>query len=378
MKLAQRSYDDFKVLSIADYPQDQWEKLKLWIPAPLYSSGQYNTGEMTVNESEKELFEVLKFRKKDTSLDKAIELALRDERFEAMMQNQGTNERILIEVSHILEDLLVLDSNTRFLDLRYYAAYNQKSGFKFAIDGLHNLPKDSIFVTIFGLNPPGSLYSDNIDKLQVHFNSALDWNSPITSPRYIEGYIGFKDVFLDKSTCFIIDIREIKLQKRKIEILNYGWTILPIFTYDGYVNSGVYQVPLFKGAVKKIVLKELLNSKEPWNKMLEFSTRKAEYSNKRILEYLEPASVVVRLLDGQREGHLKTSFDYRRIDYGFIPKDKYYAYSYNEAVANNLKSRKKLSAIKPSSYSELELNKRITDSVIEALNLDHYKDMKRL
>lgn len=378
IKLAPRNYDDFRVLSINDYPQDQWEKLQLWIPAPQYSKGKYNTAEMQVNESEKELFEVLKTRKRETTLDKAIELALKDERFETLMQNQPNNEQVILELSNILEDILVINSNIRFIDLKYYAIYNPKSGFKFAIDGFHNLPKESIFVCIFCLNPPGTLYSDKVDKLKINFNSAFDWSSPVTSPKYIEGYIGFKDVPFNRSTCFILDIREIKIKKKKIEIKEYAWTILPLYTYDGYVNSGVYQIPLFKGAVKKIVLKEIGISKEPWKKMLDFVKRKDEYNNKKILEYLEPASIVVRLLDGQREGHLKTSFDYKRMDYSYIPKNKYYAYSYNEAVANRLKKHKKMDTLKPSTTSELELNNRITDAIIEAFNLDHYKNMHRL
>lgn len=331
-----------------------------------------------INESEMELFEILSQRENNTALDAAIELALRDERFEHLLSQNLTNEKILLELSSILEKTLKINPNIAFLDMRYYAFYNPKSGFKFAIDGLHNLPKEGFFVTAFCLNPPGALYNDTGDRLQVNFNSSLDWTSPAISPRYIDGYMRYRDINFSQNLCYIIDVREIKIHKKGVEIMDYGWTILPVFTYDGYVNSGVYQLPLFKGAVKKIVLQELEHSKEPWKKMISFMEKRDNYTNKKILELLEPASVVVRLLDGQREGHFKISFDHRRIDYSYLPDDKYYSYSYNEAVAKNLKKKKKLIALKPKKMTELQLNTKITDSVIEALKLTHYTDLKKL
>lgn len=47
----------------------------------------------------------------------------------------------------------------------------------------------------------------------------------------------------------IIDIRQVKFKKKKITIKEHSWTITPLFTTDGFVNSGVFQIPIFQGNV---------------------------------------------------------------------------------------------------------------------------------
>ena len=85
-------------------------------------------------------------------------------------------------------------------------------------------------------------------------NSAFDWDSPIKSPAYVEGYVNFKERELNTSMVAVIDVRQVvnlgkKTNKGVIppKVVPYCWTILPIFTYEGYTNSGVYQLPLMKG-----------------------------------------------------------------------------------------------------------------------------------
>lgn len=43
-------------------------------------------------------------------------------------------------------------------------------------------------------------------------------------------------------------------------------------------------------------------------------------------------SCIVRLLDGQREGHLQTMYDHARMNYNYLPQDKLGLYAYNAAV----------------------------------------------
>ena len=45
---------------------------------------------------------------------------------------------------------------------------------------------------------------------------------------------------------------------------------------------------------------------------------------KKVVKYLNYSSVVVRLLDASRSNHLKKSFDYRRINYKYIPENLNY------------------------------------------------------
>jgi hypothetical protein len=76
-----------------------------------------------------------------------------------------------------------------------------------------------------------------------------------------------------------------------------GWTVVPVFSPNGYVMSGIYQVPLFKGAVRLDFLDEFLRN-DPWEFIIEKTKSKAKNDK---LEYLEPVNILVRVLDAQRE-----------------------------------------------------------------------------
>ena len=68
--------------------------------------------------------------------------------------------------------------------------------------------------------------------------------------------------------------------------------------------SGIYQIPLFKGAPIPEYLKEM-ESTDPW----QFLMDKLKEKKPRIA-YLEPTSVIVRLLDTNREVFFVFSFDF--------------------------------------------------------------------
>lgn len=161
-------------------------------------------------------------------------------------------------------------------------------------------------------------------------NSAFDWDSPIKSPAYAEGYVHFKEREMNKSMVAVIDVREVvtlgskKMKKGKVvevqpKIVPYAWTIVPIFTYEGYTNSGVYQIPLMKGAVNENVLKSVASETRPWKCFMDFVHEIDYDTGKPTLEMLRPASAIVRLIDGQREGHFQIPFDWRRLDYSYLP-----------------------------------------------------------
>ena len=68
----------------------------------------------------------------------------------------------------------------------------------------------------------------------------------------------FKDVEFNKNLCVVVDVRRVRFSDRgdKCLIDNVGWTICPIFTANGYVKSGVYQFPIFKGSVPLYIIEE--------------------------------------------------------------------------------------------------------------------------
>lgn len=82
---------------------------------------------------------------------------------------------------------------------------------------------------------------------------------------------------------------------------------------------------------------------------------------------------MVRLIDGQREGHFQVPFDWRRIDFSYLPQDKLYDYAYNEAVEEELKDAKKMYQIKlEGSSNELEYNKKLTNASVSKFGLKQF------
>jgi len=63
----------------------------------------------------------------------------------------------------------------------------------------------------------------------------------------------------------IIDVRKVMISEKgnRVIIDNVGWTICPVFSPNEYVKSGIYQLPIFKGAVP-IYIVEGLQRRDPW------------------------------------------------------------------------------------------------------------------
>jgi len=89
--------------------------------------------------------------------------------------------------------------------------------------------------------------------------TSYNWDSALASPQYNEGYFKFKDIPFDKNTHLIIDVRRVIFSQRgtKATVEKLGWTILPIFTQNGFVKSGIYQIPILQGSVPPEFVKEL-------------------------------------------------------------------------------------------------------------------------
>ena len=304
--------EGYKFLKFTELSKKEWVEKGVWPPAPPYHKGQYYNKECQVNQSEYELFEILRFRSDLIITEKAVALAYR---LGITLDAEQEENEITQDLWAMIDKQLQPSSRTDIIDLKYQAVYNPKAGFKVCIDGLHGQPSSGIFAAVYCINLPGTLYIDEPDPLQVHVNSALDWDSPKYSPKFSEGYVDFRSVEFAKFKHLVIDFRRVEFKKKKkkeeFQLTPYAWTILPLFTYDSYVNSGIYQIPLVKGAVSRKILKDLTLTNDPWQKFWEMTKTLDEFSKKPILLPLEYCSVVVRLLDGQREGHFQVPYDWR-------------------------------------------------------------------
>jgi hypothetical protein len=94
----------------------------------------------------------------------------------------------------------------------------------------------------------------------------------------------------------IFEVKAYNPTTRAIEdVQSVGWCFLPMFhavenenkTFSLFCNSGLLQIPLFKGEVNKRKLIQALNTDEPMISLLQ----------DRELQFLEPTSIIVRVHD---------------------------------------------------------------------------------
>jgi len=93
--------------------------------------------------------------------------------------------------------------------------------------------------------------------------------------------------------------------------------VLPIFNkFEGklYVRSGYYQIPLFQGPVDK----QLVDEMKKYNDHNDFLK---ELLWKRKLTLKDGFSVLVWLLDSQREGHFNDQISLEFLDYRYMPQE---------------------------------------------------------
>ncbi len=63
-------------------------------------------------------------------------------------------------------------------------------------------------------------------------NSIFDWNSPAISPQFTDEFATFKftvEKSFNRFTFVIVDVKSVSLAKVDAEILDVGWTIIPLF-----------------------------------------------------------------------------------------------------------------------------------------------------
>ena len=100
----------------------------------------------------------------------------------------------------------------------------------------------------------------------------------------------------------IIDVKTYNVLDQKIE--DYGWTVFPLYeelevdddpdTQELFLNTGLYNLPLFRGPVVEGILRALLKEEYPYN-----------YLNKCLndpntgLKLLEPKCCIVKCVDNQ-------------------------------------------------------------------------------
>jgi hypothetical protein len=217
-------------------------------------------------------------------------------------------------------------------------------------------------VALVSLNPPASLYSQSVISQDIHVVDKYDWNSAIDTPGFLDGFQTFKNVDFSEFLNVIIDVRQVDLQTRTLKPL--AWTVIPVFFSDGYVKSGIYQIPLFAGKVPSGLLDDLA-SQDTWEYLLKTSEKNGGP------KFFQNASLLCRLIDAQREGHFNKPLDLNRIDYSYIPKKMMERLAYNSASFQKNANDNTLRSLIKGGVSPANYIKEVHDIVKTDLNLPY-------
>lgn len=266
-------------------------------------------------------------------------------------------------IYQIIDTVFDYNPSMEFLNLKFFSKYTENKGaFKFIIDGLHNLPKTGFYVTSYTLNPDAKYYiEDKKEDISVYTN--FDWErSTKASTFYNEGYVKFKGKPFKTNLHFLIELARVDLPAfSDPEVNPVAWTILPVFVIDplsgqGYVNSNIYQLPLFEGRVNATLATDLQAGEDPWATVMGMLK-----SGK--IKYWKYASVYCRLLDIQREGHFQKSFDFERASEEYLPEGKASSYRFLRDDEEQIEKKKAtfLKTTIPYQEDPYNFNKRLTE-----------------
>ncbi|EGR31823.1 hypothetical protein IMG5_101270 [Ichthyophthirius multifiliis] len=324
LKKAALSDDGLRCLSIKEFPQKDWISKGLVDPQPEYSAGK----------------------------QKGME--------------------------QFLDQVLKFGPDTQIIDMMYFAKYDQKVGINFSLDGLNKVPNSKwIYSGLISLFPPGNYYLNSVQQNQdqIQMISQCDLLSPAESPRFKQGFISYTDQPFDRYLSIIVDIKALQINKNEKKLQNIGWTLVPLFSPDGYALSKVFQLPLIKGEVNPVILQEM-NKRDPWDVIQE----KLNQKNSKFKLCEEYTSIMVRVVDAQREGHFQIPYDLERLDYRYLPEDqkKRKEWAYTKATELYLQNAKKVfqnfSQFKtiPNDYEQDKFNQQITFDFGSALGIEKY------
>jgi hypothetical protein len=114
----------------------------------------------------------------------------------------------------------------------------------------------------------------------------------------------------------IFDIKAIKSGGKTYE--NYGFSVYPLFSQllsedkvvENYVNSGIFQLPIYQGQIPAELIGQLKASRDPMSTLAAGTTK---------IKLLDP-TLIIKCVDNQRERHFDKGFDVNPPSSKFFPQ----------------------------------------------------------
>ncbi|XP_065409802.1 coiled-coil domain-containing protein 17 isoform X1 [Chrysemys picta bellii] len=311
-------------------PQGDWVRLGLFQPRPDYSDRIYYSDSVVPTAGERCLYSAMGNRSAVLVREIVPQLA----------GNEGSELNTDAEISTWIKEKLTrtMDCSPQPFNLTYVSRYLPTYGIKFAVDGAKNLPWSGLTVAHFCFNPPGAFYFGRpwLKYDRPVFVEKLDLDSYQRWPVWLDGFKSFPQRIYNEYLTVIIHLYEVLvnpepdtpgkkaatrpvprgIMRKEGERLCYAlgseaWAVLQVFS-SVYCNTDVYQLPLYQGAPSQ-------------NIVISFSQGTCasvtqELANRKVIELVRGASVVVRLADGRRDEELSLP-PKQGINQSYLPKE---------------------------------------------------------
>lgn len=313
---APRSPDGLAVLSRDDYPREEWGKLGLDIPPPIYASGAYHGVLCQPTDEEKVCFtakaEVPVLVEASVSQAMTGRLGSLPQGITAKPVGAHESELLSWLASFFPTDM------KRTIDLSFTVPYSLDRGLQVSVDMLHGMPEQQtglftqapslVYKVIYSIVPPGLFYKDPPLSEGVRFTKTENWDRPAKAPLYLDGFNDFSPSQLDESVYLVLDVRTVRIEppknNRDLDIIVESavlekcyWTMLPLSKERTpgqgfrYVASGTFQVPLVKGPVPE----DIFATESPLQEFL--SRLGSKTKSTTALKLSDGASVIVRVVN---------------------------------------------------------------------------------
>ena len=210
-----------------------------------------------------------------------------------------------LDISLFVEGLITADDplykNTEMIDLNYHSQYEPELGFRFNVVGLHNNKLKGFPCVLASILPVASFYDKD---RQAPPTDAFTFTQPdmasfYASPKLKEGDEVVRGFVPNQSgMCILLDVRVYMPEQDKF--VTHGFAVCPLLqtlntdgdddTMEYFINSGLFSLPLYGGAVPDYLVDALLQSTEP------LVTMEDALANKDI-SLLDKGSIIVKLVD---------------------------------------------------------------------------------
>lgn len=243
--------------------------------------------------------------------------------------------------------------NTPPIDLTYYTQYEAGLGIRVNVEALHDNKQEGFCSVLASVIPPASYYDeDRGDVRDVFYFTEPDYESHYQTPKFSEGdacILGFTPT--QPGMSLLLDIRIWLPKKNKFE--PYGFTVCPLLstletdadrsTHEYYVSSGVFSLPIYKGAVDPRLVQEMKASEDPLGVL-----------KSRRLQLLGNTSAIVRVVDTQRKMHFLRPFEQQAPSTKYLAPEQQATHKYKPITGGLFGGPKKLRELVPAEFKGRE------------------------